>query len=233
VAVLRAQIPLLTFARSALGLNPYSWQARVLCAIENKFPVALATCNGAGKTSIILGSAVLWFLWHFPRGRCVITSGSWTQLTEQLFMGLREFSTKPPFRGWSFLDSEIRTPQGGFAVGLSVDDPQRIEGWHSKPGSPVMFVVDEAKSIRDAIFQGVAPVHYRLQDFREFDRSRSRPVLPMFHRRARSLVDDASTLNAVPPHYGHETRVGPQTITASIRSFTDRCTWPSSPMTHA
>ena len=71
-------------------------------------------------------------------------------------MGLREFSTKPLFRGWSFLDSEIRTPQGGFAVGLSVDDPQRIEGWHSKPGSPVMFVVDEAKSIRDAIFQGVA-----------------------------------------------------------------------------
>ena len=111
VAVLRAQIPLLTFARSALGLNPYLWQARVLCAIENKFPVALATCNGAGKTSIILGSAVLWFLWHFPRGRCVITSGSWTQLTEQLFMGLREFSTKPLFRGWSFLDSEIRTPQ--------------------------------------------------------------------------------------------------------------------------
>jgi hypothetical protein len=70
------------------------------------------------------------FLWHFPCGRCVITSGSWTQLTEQLFMDLREFSTKPLFRGWSFLDSEIRTPQGGFAVGLRVDDPQRIEGWY-------------------------------------------------------------------------------------------------------
>jgi hypothetical protein len=153
VAVVLAQIPLLTFARSALGLNPYPWQARVLCAIENKFPVALATCNGAGKTSIILGSAVLWFLWHFPRGRCVITSGSWTQLTEQLFMGLREFSAKSLFRGWSFLDSEIRTPEGGFAVGLSVDDPQRIEGWHSKPGSPVMFVVDEGNPFGTPYFK--------------------------------------------------------------------------------
>jgi pimeloyl-ACP methyl ester carboxylesterase len=87
------------------------------------------------------------------------TSGSWTQLTEQLFMGLREFSTKALFRGWSFLDSEIRTPQGGFAVGVSVDDPRRIEGWHSKLGSPVMFVVDEAKSIRDAIFQSFRRVY--------------------------------------------------------------------------
>ena len=87
------------------------------------------------------------------------TSGSWTQLTEQLFMGLREFSTKALFRGWSFLDSEIRTPQGGFAVGVSVDDPRRIEGWHSKLGSPVMFVVEEAKSIRDAIFQSFRRVY--------------------------------------------------------------------------
>jgi hypothetical protein len=151
-----AKIPIVPFSRSALSLSLYDWQAKTLCAIENGFPVALATCNGAGKTSVIISSAILWFLWSFPKGRCVVTSGSWTQLTEQLFESLRGFSQKTLFRGWQFLDSEIRTPQGGFAVGVSVDQPERIEGWHSKLMSPVMFIIDEAKAIRDGIFQGIS-----------------------------------------------------------------------------
>jgi hypothetical protein len=64
------KIPIVTFARSALGLTPYDLQARTLCAIENGFPVAVASCNGWGKTSVVLATAILWFLWNFPKGRC-------------------------------------------------------------------------------------------------------------------------------------------------------------------
>jgi hypothetical protein len=151
-----AQIPLLTFARSALGIEPYPWQARVLCAIEAGFPIALATCNGGGKSTVILPAAILWFLWNFPRGRCVVTSGSWTQLESQLFCGLREYSWRTLFRGYEFLNTAVNTPQGGFAIGISTDSPERIEGWHSRPGSPTMFICDEAKGIRDSIFAGIA-----------------------------------------------------------------------------
>src|SRR3981081_2123523 len=94
------KIPIVTFARSALGLTPYDLQARALCAIENGFPVALATCNGWGKTSVILATAILWFLWNFPKGRCPVASGSWIQLKEQLFAGLRVFSNRAIFKGW-------------------------------------------------------------------------------------------------------------------------------------
>jgi phage terminase large subunit len=153
---LQPAIPILPFARSALKLAPYDWQARTLCAIELGKPVALATANGAGKSTIILPAAILWFLFNNPRGRCVVTSGSWTQLENQLFSGLRQYSGAPAFRGWSFLDTEVRTPQGGFALGVSTDTPERIEGWHSRPGSPLMFVVDEAKGVRDSIYQGIA-----------------------------------------------------------------------------
>jgi hypothetical protein len=151
-----AQIPLLTFARSALAINPYPWQSRVLCAIQERFPVALATCNGGGKSTVILPAAILWFLWNFPRGRCVVTSGSWTQLESQLFCGLREYSGRSLFRGWEFLNTALNTPQGGFAIGISTDSPERIEGWHSRQNSPLMFIVDEAKGVKDSIFAGIA-----------------------------------------------------------------------------
>jgi phage terminase large subunit len=105
---------------------------------------------------VILPAAILWFLFNNPRGRCVVTSGSWTQLENQLFSGLRRYSGELAFRGWSFLDTEVRTPASGFALGVSTDTPERIEGWHSMAGSPLMFVVDEAKGVRDSIYQGIA-----------------------------------------------------------------------------
>lgn len=153
---LEPKIPILAFARSALGLTPYESQSRTLCAIENGFPVALATCNGYGKTSVVLATAILWFLWNWPKGRCPVTSGSWLQLKEQLFAGLRAFSNRPVFKGWTFLDSEVLTPQGGSAIGFSTDEAERAEGWHSRPDSPVMYVVDEAKAVADKIFEGIA-----------------------------------------------------------------------------
>jgi phage terminase large subunit len=131
---------------------------KIVCARQSEtgFPVALATCNGAGKTSVVLATAILRFLWNFPKGRCPITSGSWLQLRNQLFQGLRAFSSRPVFKGWTFLDSEIQTPQGGFAIGFSTDEADRAEGWHSRPDSPVMFVIDEAKAVHDKIFEAIA-----------------------------------------------------------------------------
>jgi hypothetical protein len=85
-----------------------------------------------------------------------MTSGSWLQLEEQLFSGLREFSGRPVFKGWTFQDSEVLTPQGGSAIGFSTDEAERAEGWHSRPDSPVMYVVDEAKAVQDKIFEGIA-----------------------------------------------------------------------------
>jgi hypothetical protein len=77
-------------------------------------------------------------------------------LENELFCGLREYSGRSLFRGWEFLNTALNTPQGGFALGVSVDSPERIEGWQSRPGSPLLFIVDEAKRVRDPIFAGIA-----------------------------------------------------------------------------
>ena len=60
------------------------------------------------------------------------------------------------FPGWTFLQTELKTPEGGFALGFSTDDPGRAEGWHPQTGNdtdPVFIIVDEAKTVPDGVFE--------------------------------------------------------------------------------
>jgi len=136
----------------------YDWQIECLEAIGlQEFggpPAAIAAANGSGKTAKVVASAICWFLSRFPRGQVVVTSGSFRQVEKQLWPALRVHQRK--FPGWTFLQTELKTPEGGFALGFSTDDPGRAEGWHpkvSKTEDPVMIIVDEAKTVPDGVFE--------------------------------------------------------------------------------
>jgi hypothetical protein len=152
----KPRIPLAFFAASHLDLRLYDWQMKVLVALERKRVSALI-CNGGGKSSVIIASAVLGFLYNWPKGRVAITSGSYMQLANNIWPALIRFRGLPYFKGWEWNQAEIKTPQGGFVSGFSTDDPNRLEGWHQDlpSDSPLMYIVDEAKAISDEKFQGI------------------------------------------------------------------------------
>lgn len=121
--------------------------------------MAMVAPNGSGKTSLSIAPAILCFLTYFPRGQVPVTSSSWMQVEKQLFPALRRYMDNPFFDGWTFNKTEIRTPEGGFAVGFSTDNAGRAEGWHPKISpdvDPVFYVLDEAKTIPDSIFTAVS-----------------------------------------------------------------------------
>lgn len=139
----------------ARGRRLYRWQVEALEAFGRGYPVAVATCNGAGKTTVVAGCAVDWFFMKHPRGKLVATSSSFNQLRNQtwpaLEAGLPEFYSvrcgSAPLR--------IETPQGGVGVGFSSREAGRAEGWHptvSAEVDPVMLLIDEAKTVPDAIW---------------------------------------------------------------------------------
>jgi len=69
----------------------------------------------------------------------------------------RERRSSPLFRQHIFNEAEVRSPEGGFVIGLSVDEAGKAEGYHERlPDSPVMILADEAKSIRDDVFTSLA-----------------------------------------------------------------------------
>jgi hypothetical protein len=144
-------------------------QKQVVNAMEpNGAKVSAATCNGAGKTTIIIPTVVLWFMTMFPRGKVVITSGVERQVRGQLFPALQAHKAK--LEGWKFNDADITAPNGSMAIGFSTNDGQRFEGWHGNKDAlydllrhdgPLLIIVDEGKSVAQTIYDAIDRCTYQ------------------------------------------------------------------------
>lgn len=142
------------FAIEVLGLRPYRWQLDVIEAVGMGLPCSVVAANGSGKTANCVAVLILWFLWTHPKGQVVFTSGSFRQIKKQLWPAIKRFRRK--FPQWHFMSEELRTHEGGFAIGFSADDAGTAEGWHPKEedkSDPVFIIIDEAKTVPDAIFE--------------------------------------------------------------------------------
>ena len=151
--VSRCRLRLAEFAVAVLGLDPYDWQINTYEDINDYRRTAVVAANGSGKTVSLVGPVVLWWLYCFPRGRVVLTSGSWRQLKTQLWPAIRAYQSHPAFRGWKWNQMEILTPEGGFTSIFSTNDEQKAEGYHATAATPVLYIVDEAKGVQDGIFE--------------------------------------------------------------------------------
>jgi hypothetical protein len=79
-------------------------------------------------------------------------------IRNQFFASLNRFSNHPYFAGWSWLESEVKTPDGGFLFGAT-DQSGNIEGIHDQFDSPAALLVDECKSVRDDILDALSRCH--------------------------------------------------------------------------
>jgi phage terminase large subunit len=145
------------FAEGILGVKLYDWQRAVLNELELPGMISVRCCNEAGKTTAIAAPAILWVMGLFPGAQVVVTSGAWRQVRHQLFPAVARFRPKLP--GWDIHDTTIKSPRGSTCVGFSTDDAGLFEGFHVGPGghreTPLLIIVDEAKSVDEAIFQAI------------------------------------------------------------------------------
>ena len=151
------------FSRVVLGYNLYNWQEE--CLNESEYilanpelrpnAISLLACNGSGKTSVFISSLVLWAMCAYKNALIVCTSGAFRQVSEQLFPNLRKF--EPKFKGWCFNSVDITAPNGSRAFGFSASDEGKAEGFHAIDHceGPLIYIVDEAKTVTDPIFTAV------------------------------------------------------------------------------
>ena len=149
------------FAGTVLGFTLYPVQAEVCDAVaEEGSRVSYMAANDAGKTARVITTLILWHLWQFPKGKVKSTSGSWIQIIDQLTPSLARHKNNPLFEGeYEFMTTpQIRNGEfGGFWRGFSTKEPGRAEGDHSDgPECPLLFIVDEAKTVPDPIFRAIS-----------------------------------------------------------------------------
>src|SRR5258708_10784349 len=153
-------ISILIFADSILGIKTlYDWQCHMLLNYEAGNQTAAACANFTGKTSTVFPIAALWTLYSFPRARLMYLSATAQQVRNQFFASLERFRSRPAFAGWTWLETEVRNPHGGFLFGPATHTSGNIEGLHNLPDSPAAILVDEAKSIRDQALDALQRCH--------------------------------------------------------------------------
>lgn len=123
---------------------------------EKCVKVTFVCPNGGGKDERVIPAAAYWWLNMYPKGRVVITSKSDLQITGQTIPGLdahwHKFGWSEPVRSPRYT---LRSKEGGEVIAFVTNDASRVEGWHERPESPLLLIVNEAKSVDDPIFTGL------------------------------------------------------------------------------
>lgn len=156
----------LAFSAVGLGIELYDWQLKLCAAVDrcsglNRVKLALSAPNGAGKSERVIGVSILRWLNRYPRGRVILTSADAKQIDSQIMPALKQHQGK--FPGWEFLGRSIRTHDNGFFLAFTTDEESRAEGHHSHKYSPLLIIIDEAKSVEQGIFQAFDRCTFNVQ----------------------------------------------------------------------
>jgi len=150
----------LGFTEKLLGLEQHLWQAEACLMLEDlsgRLKTAVVSPNGAGKSQRVVAPAALFVPFIYPQGKVKITTADAKQLDDQIIPAIERHIAK--FEGWESKHSpyyQVKTPTGGGISAFTTDDPGRVEGSHQElPDGPLLWVVDEAKTVTDENQQAV------------------------------------------------------------------------------
>lgn len=138
-----------------LGIKPWSRQADILRAVCAHRRVAVRSGHKCGKSTAV-AILCLWWVCTRPRARVVFTAASARQVRSILWKEIRRLyhGARWPIGGEMHEGPEngLQFKDGREIVGFSTDDPERMAGFS---GPNMLFVVDEASGVPDAIFEAI------------------------------------------------------------------------------
>ncbi len=144
------------FSRACLGSEPWAMQRRIMRAVASSRRVAVKACHASGKT-FTAACVALWWAARFNDGIVITTAPTWTQVEKILWGEIhraREASRKTLGKWWAggSYATELRIGPKNFLIGISTDQPERMQGFHS---GRVLIILDEAPGIRQELWGAI------------------------------------------------------------------------------
>lgn len=146
----------LFFCRHVLGGDqPWSRQADTLEALRDHPRVAVRSGHGVGKTWLA-ARAALWFLFSHPHSIVLTTAPTHRQVRAVLWAELRrQYRNARVDLGGSLTETRLALDDDWFALGLSTDEPERFQGFHSEH---LLLILDEAPGVPEPIYEAARGV---------------------------------------------------------------------------
>lgn len=143
------------FLEDILGMTPDPWQAQTAKDLAEYPRVAVKSGQGVGKTALEAG-IILWYLTCRPEARVVATAPTMQQLYDVLWTEIYKWLSTSPIQAvlkWTKTKVVmIGSGETWFAVAKTATRPENMQGYHA---DHMLFVVDEASGISDAIMEAI------------------------------------------------------------------------------
>lgn len=148
-----------TFSRVVFGDELWSKQIDILKALRKYKKVTVRSCHGIGKTHLA-SRAAHDFISHYKDSIVVTTAPTWRQVEEQLWRYMNSAYTKSlqrlPLAG-RMLKTKYELGDDWYAIGVSSNDTDKIQGFHAASGY-ILVIVDEAAGVDEATFTAIEAI---------------------------------------------------------------------------
>jgi len=140
------------FAEKVLGQKLWQKQKDIYLSVKNNHETVVRSCNASGKTFTAAG-IVHWWLCSYPDAVVITTAPTGRQVKEVLWRDIRlACEGKDLYPKDAVMQTQINLGSKWFAIGLSTDEADKFQGYHSPH---LMVVVDEASGISEEIFEAM------------------------------------------------------------------------------
>jgi len=143
------------WAEEIYGMVPTPFQRELIAAPFIRQKSAFGSGHSLGKTESVLVVPGLWLLSHYP-GYVLLASADWPHVRDKIFPGIRR---KNRMAKLQILDPKkvMKTKwdlgDEWAAIGLSPDNPEGWQGWHTSGGTLVWD--DEASDMENTLTQSM------------------------------------------------------------------------------
>lgn len=145
------------YVENVIGDNLWEKQQDVLRAIAKNRIVTVASCHGIGKTHLAARAAHQ-FLNTYKNSYVVTTAPTFRQVEELLWRQIRAVHKKSALaRSGRLLKTMLEYSDEWFAIGVSSDDTDKIQGFHPASGN-ILVIVDEAAGVSEETFVAVEAI---------------------------------------------------------------------------
>ena len=143
------------FARDFLSVQLWTKQEEILNALRDHRRVAVKAGNGLGK-GFTAAIAALWFAYSHKPATVLTTAPTARQVRHILWREIHRLHNGSPFDiGGQIFATRLELAHDSFALGLSTDDVDQFQGFHSPN---MLIVVDEAEGVAEEIYEAIDAV---------------------------------------------------------------------------
>ena len=143
------------FTHDFLDVSLWQKQEQVLSAVRDHRRVAVKAGNGLGK-GFTAAVAVHWFLYSHKPATVLTTAPTARQVRHVLWREIRRLHRASPYdMAGHMLQARFELETDRFALGLSTDEVDQFQGFHSPN---MLIVVDEAEGVIEPIYEAIDAV---------------------------------------------------------------------------